>query len=120
MERDKSHLLDILQAAKLAVSYVEGITEEAFLKDTQRQDSVIRRIEIIGEAARRVSQDTKETLRNIPWNEMIGMRNLMIHDYDDIDLPVVWQTIRNDLPALITQFEKLMPLEGNNNATIPK
>ena len=73
MDRDRVHLLDILEAARLAVVYVEGISEEAFLHNTQLQDSVIRRIEIIGEAARRVSQETRRTYPDIPWTKMIGM-----------------------------------------------
>lgn len=59
MERDRVYLLDILHAARLAVSYVEGVSQCAFLEDTQRQDSVIRRIEIIGEAARRITDETR-------------------------------------------------------------
>ncbi|RIK41257.1 MAG: hypothetical protein DCC55_12490 [Chloroflexi bacterium] len=81
MERDQVYLLDILEAARLAVSYVENTSEEAFLEDTQLQDSVIRRIEIIGEAARRISPEVREALPVIPWSNMVGMRNLLIHDY---------------------------------------
>lgn len=109
MERDWGYLWDILDAARLAVSYVEGVSKKAFLQDTQLQDSVIRRIEIIGEAARRVSPDTKVAYPLIPWNEMIGMRNLMIHDYDDVDLWIVWETVQRDLPHLIALIESLMP-----------
>ncbi|MFN0084443.1 MAG: DUF86 domain-containing protein [Blastocatellia bacterium] len=107
MQHDRACLLDIIEAAKLAVSYVEGGTKEAFLQSTQLQDSVIRRIEILGEAARRISLETRAKHPDFPWNEMIGMRNLMIHKYDDVDLEVVWQTIRMDLPALIRQIEPL-------------
>ena len=74
MKRDLVYLVDILEAAKLAASYVKDMTEDAFLEDTQRQDSVIRRIEIIGEAARRISAKTKAAYPQIPWSEMIGMR----------------------------------------------
>lgn len=86
MERDRVYLLDILEAARLALSYVKDVTKEAFLRDTQRQDSVVRRIEIIGEAARRVSPEMKKSYLIVPWNEMVGMRNLMVHEYDDVDL----------------------------------
>ena len=109
MDRDQGYLLDILEAARLAVFYVEGISAEDFLQDTLRQDSVIRRIEILGEAARRISPATRALLPTIPWSEMIGMRNLLIHDYDDVDLPIVWQTVQHDLPRLIAQLEPLIP-----------
>jgi uncharacterized protein with HEPN domain len=108
MERDRVYLLDILEAARLAVSYVQGVSEEMFLKDTQLQDSVIRRIEIIGEAARRVSETTRDMLANVPWPEMIGMRNMMIHDYDDVDFVIVWETVQHDLPALIRTLEPVL------------
>jgi len=111
MDHDLVYLLDILQAARLAVSYVEGVVEEMFLQDTQRQDSVIRRIEIIGEAARRISPQTRTAYPDIPWNAMIGMRNLMIHAYDDVDLQTVWRTVQHDLPALIARLEDLVPPE---------
>jgi uncharacterized protein with HEPN domain len=79
-----------------------------FLREVQIQDAVIRRIEIIGEAARRVSDETKATYPDIPWKEMAGMRNLMIHDYDNVDLSIVWQTVQKDLPFLIGRFESLL------------
>ena len=111
MNRDRVYLLDILSAAGLAVSYAGGVSRESFLRDTKLQDSVIRRIEIIGEAARRISPETREALPGIPWSEMVGMRNLMIHDYDDVDLEIVWDTILQDLPRLITLIEPLVPPE---------
>ncbi len=111
MNRDRVYLLDIMEAAKLAVSYVEGLSKERFLRDPQRQDSVIRRLEIIGEAARRISPEMKDSLPPIPWSEMIGMRNLMIHDYDDVDLHIVWETVHRDLPRLIHLLEPLLPPE---------
>lgn len=108
MQRDQAYLLDILKAAELAMAYVKGVSEERFIADTQLQDSVIRRIEILGEAARRVSPETQMAHSNIPWREMIGMRNMMIHDYDDVDLHVVWQTVRQDLPRLIAEIKPLV------------
>ena len=109
MERDRVYLQDILEAARLALSYVEGIDRETFLGDTQRQDAVIRRVEIIGEAARRISSQTKAASPAIPWNEMIGMRNMLIHEYDDVDLEILWDTLQRDIPGLIEWIEPLMP-----------
>lgn len=109
MQRDREYLLDIMEAAKLVAFYVSGIDEDDFLRDTQLQDSVIRRLEIIGEAARRISVDTQTEISSIPWREMIGMRNRMIHNYDDIDLYIVWQTVQDDLPRLIEGLEPLLP-----------
>lgn len=109
MLRDNAYLLDILEAARLALSYVEGLDREGFLNDTQLQDSVIRRLEIIGEAARRVSEETRQTHSEIPWREMTEMRNLVIHEYDDVDLEIVWSTVQRDLPQLIQWIGPLIP-----------
>lgn len=79
------------------------------MADTQCQDAVIRRIEIIGEAARRVSEDSREAHPQLPWQAMVGMRNVMIHDYDDIDLGVVWETVQNDLSPLVKHLEEVVP-----------
>jgi len=84
MQRDKEYLLDILEAGKLVISYVGKMTKDEFLDDIQCQDAVIRRFEIIGEAARRISDDMKSDNPEIPWNEMTGMRNIIIHEYDDL------------------------------------
>lgn len=108
MQRDRVYLLDILEAAKLAVSYIENKSKDDFLNDIQCQDAVIRRLEIIGEAARRIEDDTQATLPYLPWREMIGMRNIMIHEYDDIDFDTVFKTVQKDLPSLIESLEKIL------------
>jgi len=109
MSRDPQYFLDILEAAKLALRYVAGRTQEEFLQDTLCQDAVIRRLEIIGEAARRLSREARTALPELTWNAMIGMRNILIHEYDDVDLSVVWDTVQNDLPTLIKVIEPLVP-----------
>ena len=108
MERDRAYLFDILDAARLALSYIESITEEVFYQDIQCQDSVIRRLEIIGEAARRIPETTRAAFPELPWNEMVSLRNVLIHEYDDVDLSIVWNTVRNDLPPLISALQKII------------
>ena len=78
------------------------------MRDIQCQDAVIRRLEIIGEAARRISDETRADYPNIPWREIIGMRNIVIHEYDDIDLDTVFKTAKKDLPSLIVSIEQIM------------
>jgi uncharacterized protein with HEPN domain len=91
------------------LGYVLGKTKEEFLRDSQCQDAVIRRLEITGEAARRISQPTRARISQVPWAAMIGMRNLIIHEYDDVDLQVVWDTVQEHLPNLIQAIEPLVP-----------
>jgi uncharacterized protein with HEPN domain len=82
MQRDETYLVDILESAKIALDYVSGKTWDQFYEDLQCQDAVVRRIEIIGEAARRVSQETRDKYPQIPWREMTSMRNFVIHRVD--------------------------------------
>jgi len=109
MSRDDAYLLDILDAARLAVEYVRGKTREQFLEDVQLQDAVIRRLAIIGEAARRVSEPTRRTHATLPWRDMIGMRNIVIHEYDDVDPEVVWDAVARDLEPVIAALEAVFP-----------
>jgi uncharacterized protein with HEPN domain len=101
MPRDDQYLLDILQAAELVMKYVEGISKEEFWEDSQCQDAVMRRLEIIGEAARRISSETRSKFPDLPWDEMTRMRNFLIHEYDDVDLNIVWDTVLKDIPPLL-------------------
>jgi uncharacterized protein with HEPN domain len=108
MQRDLSYFSDILESSKLAVEYLEKISYEEFVKDTVVQDAVIRRIEIIGEASNRISDQSRNKYSQMPWVEMKGMRNLLIHEYDEIDLKEVWNTVKNDLLPLIKEIEKIL------------
>ena len=111
MNDDTAHLLDILSSARLANGYVEDVAREDFMLDTKLQDSVIRRLEIVGEAAGRLSQRFRQQTPGIPWAEIRGMRNRMIHRYDDVDMDIVWETVTRDIPRLIPQLESLVPPE---------
>ncbi len=109
MSRDETYLLDVLESAKIALDYDFDKTWDQFYGDMQCQDSVVRRIEIIGEAARCVSQETRDKYPQIPWREMTSMRNLVIHEYDVVDINQVWDTARKKLPALIEELIKIVP-----------
>ena len=104
MQRDREYLLDVPWAATLASRYLRGIDNAKFLEDFQLQDAVVRRLEIVGEATTRLSEETRAMDAGIPWPKMIAMRNHLIHRYDNIDLDVVWQTATGDLPVLITRL----------------
>ena len=111
MERDSAYILDIFTSAQLVRSYMEGVGLDEFLADIQLQDSVIRRIEVIGEAAGRISPQFQEAHPEIPWQAMIGMRNRMIHGYDDIDFDIVWNTTQESIPLLLRLIEPLVNTE---------
>jgi uncharacterized protein with HEPN domain len=111
MPQDDAYLVDILESARLALTYVTGKTREEFLDDPKEQDAVIRRLAIIGEAARRISEQTRAALPDVPWKAMVGMRNIVIHQYDSVDLLLVWDVLQDNLAPLIAALEKLVPPE---------
>jgi uncharacterized protein with HEPN domain len=86
MSRDDTYLVDILESARVAMEYVAGKSWEEFQQDMQCQDAVLRRLEIIGEAARHVSPQTQNKYSQIPWRELTVLRNLVIHQYDAVDI----------------------------------
>lgn len=111
MWRDDAYLLDMLLTARRALQHVDGMDEAAFLKDALRQDAVLRCLGIVGEAAGRVSAEFQAEHANIAWREMVALRNRLIHEYLQVNLTVVWRTVRDDLPRLIADLEPLAPPE---------
>lgn len=113
MPRDGSaYLLDMLLAARDALSFTEGMSFDDFVRDRRTQLSVLKSVEIVGEAAAQVREDLRRAEPDIPWREIVGMRNRLVHVYFDIDLPLVWDTVRHDLPDLIARLEPLVPPEA--------
>jgi uncharacterized protein with HEPN domain len=111
MNRDRQFLLDMLQSAELAVSYTAQCSKAEFEANIQLQDSVVRRLLVIAEAARRVSEATRQTLPTIAWAEINGMRNRLVHEYDAIDLDIVWDAIQTAIPNLIEVLKLQIPPE---------
>jgi uncharacterized protein with HEPN domain len=108
MLKDNSYLADILKAAKAIRRFVEGVSQDDFLANEEKYEAVNRKFEIIGEAARHLSPEARKAFPGVPWNLVCAMRNILIHDYDDVDLNVVWRTTQEDLPKLIEQVERYL------------
>jgi uncharacterized protein with HEPN domain len=105
MQRDLQFLLDMLQSAELIVTYTAQCSKDEFVENVQLQDSVIRRLLVIAEAARRVSEVTRQGLPNISWQEINGMRNRLVHQYDDVNLNIVWDVVQSEIPPLIEELK---------------
>ncbi|MEE8363668.1 MAG: DUF86 domain-containing protein [Dehalococcoidia bacterium] len=106
MQRDAAYLVDVLAACRRVQQYVLGCAWEDFLADQMRQDAVIRQMEIMGEAANRLSPEARSRIGGVPWQDMIGMRNVLIHGYDAVDLAIVWDTAARRVPGLIEALER--------------
>lgn len=111
MQRDLQFLLDMLQSADLIMIYMAQCSKDEFVENIQLQDSVIRRLLVIAEAARRVSEPTRQTLPNVSWQEINGMRNRLVHDYDDVNLNIVWDVVQSEIPTLIEELKLQVPPE---------
>lgn len=113
MPRDNLvYLRHILDAISKVSTYLEGIDRRAFSEKSLIQDGVIRQLEIIGEAVRRLSRDLRDRYPNIPWQDIAGMRDKLIHDYFGVDLETVWLTVLEDLPALKAQVAQILAESG--------
>ncbi len=100
IKNDQVYLEHILEAISKIENFVNGLTKFDFDKNVLIQDAVIRNFEIIGEATKRISKQFTQSHPEIPWQDMAGMRDKLIHDYLDVDLDVVWKTVEVDIPLL--------------------
>jgi uncharacterized protein with HEPN domain len=105
---DTARLGHIFDAICRIESYVSEVDKPAFLANDMMQDAVVRQLEIIGEAARNISDDLTEKYPKIPWFEMRAIRNKIVHDYLEINTEIIWDTINNDLPSLKPLIENLL------------
>ncbi|HEV7484657.1 MAG TPA: DUF86 domain-containing protein [Thermoanaerobaculia bacterium] len=111
MPRDDAYLLDMLTAAKRVRDYAANLTRPMFDESDRDQDAIVRRLEVIGEAARQVSKVFLEKHPEIPWPSIIGMRHRPAHDYRNVDANVIWETVQQKIPAPIAALERLVPPE---------
>lgn len=107
MEADQlGRLRDVLDAAKLIASYVKDTSEADFRANTEKQDAVVRRLEIIGEATVHLSDSTRQAIPELPFRKMRGMRNIVAHDYANVDLKIVWEVATVHVPEVCAVLEK--------------
>ena len=108
-DRDKVYLWDMLKAARGVASSMERLSFAQYADDENLRLATERRIEIIGEAARRISAEFKEAHQEIPWRLIVDQRNMLIHAYDEIDNERIWGLVQHEIPRLVEQLNELMP-----------
>lgn len=107
-EDDNIRIRHILDAAREAIQFAEGRKRVELDTDRKLNLSLVRLLEIIGEAARSISEEFRDSHPDLSWKSMVGMRDRLIHGYFDVNLDVVWETVTQDLPSLIAQLEKIV------------
>jgi uncharacterized protein with HEPN domain len=109
MWRDDATLLDILRAAHLALEFRASMERVAFLSDLKTQAAIVHELLVLGEAVKRLSPRFREQHTEVPWKAIAGMRDRLLHAYDDVDIDLVWKTVDEDLPALVERLKGLAP-----------
>lgn len=104
----KEFLEDILEASNRAMSYIEGMSYKEFLFDRKTQDAVIRTLEISGEATKHLSSELREQYTLIPWKNMAGVRDKLIHHYFGVNFDIIWQIVTEELPRISTHIKQIL------------
>lgn len=111
VDRDRLFVTDVLEHAGRALSYATG-GEGRFKSEPMVQDAVLRCLEVIGEATKRVSPELKAAAPAVPWKRMAGLRDVLIHGYDSVDLDIVWGVVADELPLVVGAIRELMKERG--------
>ncbi len=108
MKKDRVYLRHILDAISDIEKFMQGVPEEEFFENKEKQYAVLRALEIIGEATKNLSDELKTKGSNVDWKHIAGMRDKLIHAYFGVNLPLVWETVNKDLPQLKKQTRKIL------------
>ena len=110
--RDRDYLNDIREGIQRISTYTAGLTYEGFMKDIKTQDAVVRNLEIIGEATKNLSTGLKKSSPKIPWKDLMGMRDKMIHHYFGINYEIVWTIAGEELASFLPQIDEIVKKEN--------
>lgn len=116
MKRTYKHFLqDIIDYAESAENFIKGLNFKEFEEDKKTYFAVIRALEVIGEAIRYIPEEIKKKYQEIPWPQIVGFRNTVIHEYFGIDKKIVWDTVKNDIPFLKNAINRILEDEYKEN-----
>jgi uncharacterized protein with HEPN domain len=113
MSRDSASLLDIVRAGQLVLQFAQGLNREQLASDVLRQSAILYQISIMGEATKRLSREFREQHPEVPWDDVAGMRDIIAHQYDRLDLDIVWQVIQRNIPELLDMITPLLPVQDD-------
>jgi len=111
MRRDRQRLQDIVEALEWVLRVVEGRTEDQFAGDEVLRYAIIQQLTVVGEAAARLSSEMTGKYPLVPWADVVGLRNVLVHQYFGVHWPLVWQTVSDHVPVLLEQVREILRLE---------
>lgn len=108
MSRDLESLIDIERAVQRILRFSDGVKRSELISNEEKISAILYQITIIGEATKRLTMEFRQTHPEIPWRNLAGMRDILIHEYDQVDIDIVWDVIRNELPQLLEYIRPLL------------
>ena len=114
MPRDNESLIDIETAVRRILRYTQNISRAELEMNDEKVSAILYQIAVIGEATKRLSQEFRQQHPEIPWRDIAGMRDVLIHKYDQVDFDVIWDVVQSKLPELLTLLEPLLPSPENS------
>lgn len=113
LDHDQHRIQHMLEAARQAISFIEGRQRTHLDTDVQLRLALLRALEVIGEAANKVSPETRSAHPEVPWTKIVGIRNRLIHVYFDVDLNIVWKTTAESLPELVPMLRGILGADAS-------
>ncbi|GAB5491347.1 MAG: DUF86 domain-containing protein [Phototrophicaceae bacterium] len=107
--KDDALLLDMLIACRKLIRFTQDLAKDDFLSDDLVQSATLREFQVLGEASRMISDESKSKYQQIPWKVISGLRNRIIHEYFNVDLNILWETIQTNIPELLSQLNAILP-----------
>lgn len=111
MRHDRLYLIDMIEAAEAVAAFIDGQDHDSFVNDDMRRSAVQKKLEIMGEAARAISDDVKQRHPELPWRQMVSLRNIGVHQYFSIDWDLIWTTATEHVPGNRVQLVEVLAIE---------